>query len=83
MNSLSRDFDLAREERLNDFVDQVLKIASEFEDWYFDISGKFGKAQLIKTPLDMESGSSNSQHKWTPYLGQFFTNGDQTVARVA
>ena len=83
-NTLSRDFDMVREQRMFDYVDKILKIASDFEEWYFDITEAGGKkVQLIKITEDLERGHSNNTWKWTPYLGQFFVEGDESTARVA
>lgn len=83
-NIFSRDFDMVREQRMFDYVDQILKIASEFEEWYFDIAEAAGKkVKLIKITEDLERGHSNNTWKWTPYLGQFFVEGDESTARVA
>ena len=83
-NTLSRDFDMVREARMFDYVDAILKIANEFEEWYFDIAEAAGKkVKLIKITEDLERGHSNNTWKWTPYLGQFFVEGNDSTARVA
>lgn len=81
LNSFSRAFRIDRQERLNQFVDGALKVASAFEDWYFEISGSVGKIKLIKITTDLEDGSSNNVWKWTPYAGQFWVDGDHIEAR--
>ena len=75
---------MVREARMFDYVDSILKIASEFEEWYFDVAGAAGKkVKLIKITEDLERGHSNNTWKWTPYLGQFFVEGSETTARLA
>lgn len=81
LNTLSREFDLRRQERVVAFLDNALKVASAFEDWYFEISGSVGKIKLIKITTDLEDGSSNSVWKWTPYAGQFWVDGDHIEVR--
>ena len=83
-NQLSRDFDMVREARMFDYVDSILKVANDFEEWYFDITEAGGKkVKLIKITEDLERGHSNNTWKWTPYLGQFFVEGSETTARLA
>ena len=83
-NQLSRDFDMVREARMFDYVDSILKVANDFEEWYFDITEAGGKkVKLIKITEDLERGHSNNTWKWTPYLGQFFVEGNESTARVA
>ena len=67
--------------RVVEFLDNALKVASAFEDWYFEISGSVGKIKLIKITTDLEDGSSNNVWKWTPYAGQFWVDGDHIEAR--
>ena len=83
-NNLSRDFDMVREARLFEYVDNIIKLAGEFEEWYFDITESAGKkVKLIKITEDLQRGGSNNTWKWTPYLGQFFIEGGESTARVA
>jgi hypothetical protein len=75
---------MTREARLFDYVDELLQVASAFEEWYFDVTEKAGsKVKLIKITTDLEQGHSNNTWKWTPYLGQFFVEGNKSTARVA
>ncbi len=83
LNSLSREFDVSREERFMSYVDKVLSAAKAFEEWYFDVSGSVGKIKLIKITTDLEDGSSNNVWKWTPYAGQFWVDGEHVVERTA
>lgn len=74
-NIYSRSFSLSRKERLLDFVDQLVEIAEKFNDWYFDLSGKYGKMKLTKIPYDITTGSTNSDWKWIPVGGIFLATG--------
>ena len=83
MNTLSREFSLSRPGRLNEYVAQILNAAHAFSEWYFDISATAGKVKLMKITTDLEDGSSNSVWKWTPYVGQFWVDGEHVTARTA
>lgn len=83
-NTFSRKFQMANEHKCFEFADHILKVASDFEEWYFDIVSSAGsKVKLIKISIDLESGYSNSTWKWTPYLGQFFVEKDEITVRTA
>lgn len=84
--TFSREFLFRRKDRLFEYVDYILKVANAFNDWYFDMSGEYGKLKLIKTPYDVVDGSSNNEWKWIPVGGVFFaagqTNNDTIRAEV-
>lgn len=84
VNDYSRSFAIPRQDRLFAWVDSTLSAADDFQEWYFDISGKAGKkVKLVKITTDLEDGSSNGVWKWTPYLGQFYIDHNKkTNARV-
>ena len=82
-NSFSRDFGLNRKERVLEYIDRLLEVASAFADWYFEISGEHGKVKLLKTITNLEEGSSTNVWYWTPYLGQFSVPTDSSLKPTA
>lgn len=54
------------------FVEDLLTIAEEFEQWYFDLSAEYGKVKLTKTTYNVEDRSSDNIWKWIPICGYFW-----------
>lgn len=73
--TFSRSFALSRSARLLEYTDYILDVAEKFNDWYFDLSGKYGKMKLTKIPYDIKTNASNSDWKWIPVGGVFLASG--------
>lgn len=74
-NTFARSFSLNRKQRLLDYVDHIVQVAEKFNEWYFELSGKYGKMKLTKVPYDITTGSTNSDWKWMPVGGVFLAAG--------
>ena len=46
--------------KLDDKIADFTKIVSEFSDWYFDMSGTYGKVKLFRTHYEIIEGYHNS-----------------------
>jgi hypothetical protein len=60
------DFDFVEKQ-----IDRQIEISETFVDWYFELSGKFGKLKLIKTSENLNSSQSSTDSFFTAVGGQF------------
>ena len=58
---------------IGDFNSKV----KEFIDWYFDITGEYGKVKLFRTQYNIINGyHKGDENRWVAYAGDFHTGAD-------